>query len=35
MAKAEHTDWEREVEEAKKRVQLARRDVEDQHGRVY
>ena len=34
-AKGERTDWEEEVEEATKRGQLAQRDVEDQHRRVY
>ena len=34
-AKAEGTHWEAEVKLAKKRVQAARREVEDEHGRIY
>ena len=34
-AKAEGTDWEAEDKQAKKRVETAWREVEDQHGRIY
>ena len=34
-AKAEGAEWKEDVARAKKRVQAARRAVEDEHGRIY